>query len=88
MFGKHEEIIPEDGFGLIKLDENYRQKMPQSGGTEVRVAIHVKGLTEIDVDKKTVGLQIRLSMEWEDRRVDTLFDCGESAAFKTSVIRC
>ena len=85
---KYEEIIPEDGFGFIKLYETYRAKEPQAGGTEVAVEMHVNGMTEIDVAKMTVGLEIRLRLEWDDSRVIAEeFACGDTAAFKTSVLR-
>ena len=68
--GHNSVSSPPGSYGVIALDTNYRKRFPHENGTNVSVAMEVLGITKIDSLSKVVGLEIDISMGWEDRRIN------------------
>ena len=68
--GHNSVSSPKESYGVIALDPNYRKQFPHENGTNVSVEMEILGITKIDSLSKVVGLEIDISMGWEDRRIN------------------
>ena len=90
-----EEIIPEEAFGFMKLPNTYSNKHPPSKNktTPVYVFLQPKAITSINSMKKTMGMEIQMSLMWEDQRIEwndlkvEEMDCGNTVSLSTTILR-
>ena len=90
-----EEVIPEEAFGLMTLPNTYSSKDPPSKTktTQVHVFLQPKAITSINSMKKTMGMEIHMSLMWYDQRIEwngTIvdeMDCWNSISFSTTILR-
>ena len=90
-----EEIVPEEAFGLMTLPKTYSRKDPPSKteSTEVYVVLQPKAITSINSMKKTMGMEIKMSLMWEDQRIEwnglnvNELDCWSSVSPSTTILR-
>ena len=72
--GTGEAVCPDEAFGQMCLRGDYRRQSPpirmKKGGTEVNVTMRVNTITKIDSTANVIGMELSLSMEWRDARVE------------------
>ena len=61
---------PQGSFGMITLDKTYKKFKPQETGSDIAVQLHVLHVTRIDSIEEIVGLEIFISLKWEDNRIN------------------
>ena len=65
--------LPSKAHGYVLLDENYEKLTPAKNSdddnTEVAVGMTIDGITRIDSKNMVVGLEIKVTLVWEDNRI-------------------
>ena len=92
---KQEVINPEEAFGLMTLPDTYSNADPPSKNktTLVHVFLQPKAIININSMKKTMGMEIQMSLRWEDQRIEWKgvkveeMDCWNSVSLSTTILR-
>ena len=93
---RNQEVInPEEAFGLMTLPDTYSNEDPPSKNktTLVHVLLQPKAITNINSMKKTMGMEIQMSLRWEDQRIEWNglkvedMDCWNSVSLSTTILR-
>lgn len=62
---------PPGAFGFLTLEDNYdKHAAPNGESTEVKAWMEPTFVTEIDSAGRRMGLEMKMSLLWEDRRIN------------------
>ena len=61
---------PNEVSVVCKLNPDYNKGNPSEPiPLPINITLNLKGITDIDVEKKTIGLDFKFVLEWPDERI-------------------
>ena len=80
---------PEGSFGMFSFDNKYKNLVGPGTGTDVEVDMEIFTVTNVDSLEKTIGIELKLHIAWEDVRIEWTDypESNEEWEFETDVLK-